>query len=85
MKKINRAYEVLVDDEKRQVYNQGGMDDLERHEQGQPARQKGPNARADIAVTLEDLYLGTKRTLQINRNIYCGKCGGTGAKDGKLK
>ena len=31
-KKINRAYEVLVDDEKRQVYNQGGMDDLERYE-----------------------------------------------------
>jgi preprotein translocase subunit Sec63 len=32
-KKINRAYEVLADDELRQVYNQGGMDDLERHEQ----------------------------------------------------
>lgn len=37
-KKINRAYEVLADDEKRQVYNHGGMDDLERHEQGRPAR-----------------------------------------------
>ena len=32
-KKINRAYEVLADDEKRQIYNQGGIDDLERHEQ----------------------------------------------------
>lgn len=32
-KKINRAYEVLSDDEKRQIYNQGGMDDLERYEQ----------------------------------------------------
>ena len=52
---------------------------------GQPARQKGPNARADITVSLEDLYLGTRRTLQINRNIYCDKCRGTGAKDGKFK
>ena len=32
-KKINRAYEVLADDEKRQIYNQGGQDDLERYEQ----------------------------------------------------
>jgi len=76
---------VLADDEKRQVYNQGGEDDLERFEQGQGARQKGPNARADISVTLEDLYMGTRRTLHINRNIYCKVCAGTGAKDGKLK
>lgn len=32
-KKINRAYEVLSNDELRQIYNHGGMDDLERHEQ----------------------------------------------------
>lgn len=31
-KKINRAYEVLTDDHKREIYNHGGMDDLERHE-----------------------------------------------------
>uniref|UniRef100_A0A7S3MVS5 CR-type domain-containing protein n=1 Tax=Strombidium inclinatum TaxID=197538 RepID=A0A7S3MVS5_9SPIT len=47
--------------------------------------QKGPNARADIHVTLEDLYLGSKRTLNINRNIYCTQCRGSGAKDGKTK
>lgn len=34
-KKINRAYEVLTDDHKREIYNHGGMDDLERHESGQ--------------------------------------------------
>jgi len=28
-KKINRAYEVLLDDEKRQAYDQGGEDLLE--------------------------------------------------------
>ena len=31
-KKINRAYEVLTDDHRREIYNHGGMDDLERHE-----------------------------------------------------
>lgn len=31
------------------------------------------------------MYIGSKRTLNINRNIYCGDCRGTGAKDGKLK
>jgi DnaJ-class molecular chaperone len=31
-KKINRAYEILTDDEKRQVFDAGGEDDLERFE-----------------------------------------------------
>jgi DnaJ-class molecular chaperone len=31
-KKINRAYEVLSDDDKRQVYDNGGVDGLERFE-----------------------------------------------------
>ena len=48
-------------------------------------RQKGPNAKADIWVSLEDLYLGTTRDMSIQRNIYCPKCRGTGAKDGKTK
>jgi len=47
--------------------------------------QKGPSARADIFVTLEELYLGTKRKMNINRNIYCADCRGSGAKDGKIK
>jgi len=32
-KKINRAYEVLSNDDKRQIYDHGGEDDLERFEQ----------------------------------------------------
>jgi DnaJ-class molecular chaperone len=31
-KKINRAYEVLSNDEKRQVFDNGGEDNLERYE-----------------------------------------------------
>ena len=50
---------MLSDDDKRQVYDNGGIDGLERFEQGQGQIQKGPNARADVSVTLEDMYKGT--------------------------
>lgn len=33
-KKINRAYEVLSDENKRQMYDTGGVDGLERFETG---------------------------------------------------
>jgi DnaJ-class molecular chaperone len=33
-KKINRAYEILSDDDLRQVFDNGGEDDLERFERG---------------------------------------------------
>lgn len=33
-KKINRAYEILSDDDLRQVFDNGGEDDVERFERG---------------------------------------------------
>ncbi len=54
-------------------------------ERGGDQRQKGPSARADVWVTLEELYSGTQRDMSIARNVYCPKCRGTGAKDGKVK
>ena len=45
--------------------------------------QKGPNARAEISATLEEMYNGGTHHMNINRNIYCTQCRGTGAKDGK--
>ena len=31
------------------------------------------------------MYAGTSRRLNINRNVYCDQCSGTGSADGKLK
>lgn len=57
---------------------------IDRH-RGGDNRQKGPSAKADVWVTLEEMYSGTSRDMNIARNVYCPKCRGTGAKDGKTK
>lgn len=36
-------------------------------------------------MTLEEMYKGSTRKMNINRNVYCPDCRGSGAKDGKLK
>lgn len=59
--KLTRALDVLTNDDKRHVYDHGGNDDLERFEiEGQynGRTRVGPSARADINVSLEELYKG---------------------------
>ncbi|KAL3674890.1 hypothetical protein V7S43_000816 [Phytophthora oleae] len=93
---ISRAYEVLSDPQKRQVYDLEGFEGLEREEKqgGRPAspfdaffggggKQRGPDAAVDMPVTLEELYNGAKKQAQFARNVICRKCRGTGAKGGK--
>ncbi|KAG6591162.1 chaperone DnaJ [Phytophthora cinnamomi] len=93
---ISRAYEVLSDPQKRQVYDLEGFEGLEREEQsaGRPSspfdaffggggKQRGPDAAVDMAVTLEELYNGAQKQAQFSRNVICRKCRGTGAKGGK--
>jgi DnaJ-related protein SCJ1 len=93
---ISRAYEVLSDPQKRQVYDLEGFEGLERDEQsaGRPSspfdaffggggKQRGPDAAVDMPVTLEELYNGAQKQAQFARNVICRKCRGTGAKGGK--
>lgn len=95
---IARAYEVLSDAQKRQVYDLEGFEGLEREEKsgggnqhvspfdaffGGGGKPKGPDAAVDVSVTLEELYNGAQKQLQLTRNAICRKCRGTGAKDGK--
>ena len=47
--------------------------------------ERGPDARADITVSLEDLYNGSHRRIEMEKNIVCPECHGTGGKLGKTK
>jgi hypothetical protein len=59
----------------------GKLDIIIDRDRGGDNRQKGPSAKADVWVTLEEMYSGTSRDMNIARNVYCPKCRGTGAKE----
>jgi DnaJ-related protein SCJ1 len=92
--KITEAYEVLMDDEKRNIYNNYGKEGLKnRQEQrGNPfsffhnfnhgsahEERKGPSIKIDVVVSLKELYLGTTVDIDVNKRMLCPHCGGTGA------
>jgi len=74
---VNKAHEVLTDPTKRQIYDLYGEEGLERQAQGgnnpwqqQQGLNKGPNAFADISVTLEELYNGKLKVFPHQKKIY---------------
>ena len=84
--KINRAHETLTDPEKKEIYDIYGEEGLNNENNlMQRGKEVGPDARVDITVSLEDLYNGAKRSIQMEKNVICPKCHGTGGKLGKTK
>lgn len=81
--KINRAYEVLGDETMRQLYDTQGEDEVERYERDGDNRQKGPSNKVQINVSLEELYNGSTKEYNVQRNAYCSECRGSGAKGGE--
>lgn len=84
--KINRAHEVLTDPELREIYDIYGEEGLNQEEDNIfEEKERGPNAKIDVAVDLSDLYNGATRILEFEKNIICPKCRGTGGKLGRTK
>jgi len=79
---ITKAYEVLSDPDKRQIYDiygEMGVNDPERFK-----KKRGNTSRFNIEVDLADVYSGATKEITIKRNEICKKCKGTGAKDKKI-
>jgi DnaJ family protein A protein 2 len=53
---------------------------------GMPRRpRKGESMKYPLSVTLEDLYLGKKTKLALEKNVICSNCEGKGGKTGATK
>ncbi|CAE7452270.1 ERDJ3B [Symbiodinium natans] len=69
---IRDAYEILNDPDKKILYDTGGMEAVKKAEKGEI--EKGEDAKANLAVSLEDLYNGGNRKAEIARRIVCRGC-----------
>lgn len=98
-KNILRAYEVLSDPQKREIYdNGGGENGFYESNFGMPGglfemfmNQRNANGFSKkekictLSVDLDDVYCGKCAIVVINRKIVCKKCNGSGGSSGYAK
>ena len=71
--KIKRAYEILSDSDKREIYDHHGEGGLKQYEEQQSAmqgqRQQLPPMKIEAEFTIQELYTGCKKTFRYEKNI----------------
>ncbi|POS79037.1 mitochondrial protein import protein MAS5 [Diaporthe helianthi] len=81
-KQATQAYEILRDDEKREMYDQYGMAAFDPSRGGGPGgAEAGRDEEQQYKVTLEELYKGKTVKFSANKKVNCGQCKGTGGKE----
>ena len=93
---LQKAYDVLSDENKRKVYDEYGEEGINEGMSNQPeggdifdlftnggrkGKRKTKSVLQKLKVTLSDIYKGTEKYLEINRYRLCKKCKGSGSKD----
>ena len=93
---IQLAYDTLSDENKRKVYDEYGEEGIKEGMDGQGpsdifdlftgggrknVKKKTKSVLQQMEVSLEDIYKGSEKYLEINRYRICKKCRGNGSKD----
>ena len=77
--KIQLAYDTLSDEGKRKVYDEYGEEGLKEGMTDEPTETK--SVLQAMEVSLEDIFIGKEKYLEIKRYRICKKCKGNGSKD----
>ena len=93
---IQLAYDTLSDENKRKVYDEYGEEGIKEGMTGEEptdifdlftgggkknVRRKTKSVLQVMEVSLEDIFIGKEKYLEINRYRICKKCKGNGSKD----
>ena len=77
--KLNTAYNVLSDPQKRMVYNRNGEEGLEQMDRSRGENNDEPKV-VHCNMTLAECYTGFTKEVEITTKVLCQKCYGIGGK-----